>query len=220
MMTLMETLQDGTNDRVTSSGVTLASSSNELKLLRVLQTIQTLFMNENQDTSVNKHDANSVAELSIIFEGMSLNTLWEQLGLCLRAVSALEGVRNSEQAEDLTDEEIGDHLTGKKKLRNNVAGLMTRFLPIVEAFFIVHSVSSTDPHSDDKLRTPATLKSDDMKPQLAHENHSLHDLAHGNKRLIDFVSTNEVLLNALLRNHQALLCRQRSKANGTYPSMP
>jgi E3 ubiquitin-protein ligase HUWE1 len=173
-----------------------------MKLLRVLQTIQNLFSAQDNESSGNQYDASAVGELSKIFEGILLDSLWEQLGLCLRTVSALEGVRNSEQTEDLDDEELGDNLSGKKKVRNNVAGLMTRFLPIVEAFFVVHSASPPSPHCDDNSTSRG---SDDMKTHT-HENHSLHDpAAHSNKRLIEFVSSNKVLLNAILRNNQGLL---------------
>jgi hypothetical protein len=181
-----------------SSAVPLSSSSSELKLLRVLQTLRALFYDQSDE---NKCDAHSLDELNKMFQAILLDPLWDQLNLCLRTVSSLEGIRSFEQEDELGDNDLEGNLKEKKKMRNNVAGLMTRLLPIVEAFFVVHSGLSTVPKLDDQ----ASSRRIDGGKQ--NESLSLHEPAIGSHRLLDFVSTNKVLLNALLRNNQPLLDR-------------
>lgn len=116
---------------------------------------------------------------------------------CLRTVSVLEGVAhvddgddNQVDAEDNDNEggpdEEEDPLKGKngKKLQNSVAGLITRFLPAIEAFFMVNATCSAEESDTD---VPKDESSD------------------GNDRIAQFVASNKVLLNALLRSNPHLL---------------
>lgn len=174
-----------------SSAVSLSTGSSELKLLRVLQTLNSLCIEFADDENA-KSDGYS-AEFASLCQSIDLESLWNQLSLCLRMVSVLEGVTNfsalDDNDEDNNDEEnenTDDTLTGeegKKKLQNSVAGLITRFLPAIEAFFMVHTSSSSD--------TPDSTETEDIDTE--------------NSPLVQFVASNKVLLNALLRSNQHLL---------------
>ena len=192
-----------------SSAVTLSTSSSELKLLRVLQTLHNLCgesQNKKSDglTSMNK-------ELDSLFQDINLESLWEQLTSCLRVVSVLEGVaeidKDEEEKSDVllnvdNEREVGEESTnGSKKLQNSVAGLLTRFLPTIEAFFVVNAcsidVKQKTPSVDQQMSGSLTVKTPEFPDRVE---------AHASGRcLVDFVATNKVLLNALLRSNPGLL---------------
>jgi hypothetical protein len=172
-----------------SSAVSLSTGSSELKLLRVLQTLNSLCIEFAHDENA-KSDGYS-AEFANLCQSIDLESLWNQLSLCLRMVSVLEGVTNFSALDD-NDEENNDDdnetnnedaLTGEsgKKLQNSVAGLITRFLPAIEAFFMANASSSSETSDE----------TEDADTQ--------------NNRLVQFVASNKVLLNALLRSNQNLL---------------
>lgn len=210
-----------------SSSVTLSSSSSELKLLRVLQTLQLLCSDNMQEAqNEKKQEANSFVshELTAILNKIHLAELWKQLSACLNAVKILEGIsieiideKNPENGSNIDDEidtqgEDGSEPnpgTGVKKLQNSAAGLLTRFLPSIEAFFVVNATATgmngEDSASEatesgirkcDKRNLPDTTKSD-----LAFTSFV------GEKQVIEFISDNKVLLNALIRNNSGLLDR-------------
>jgi hypothetical protein len=173
-----------------SSAVSLSTGSSELKLLRVLQTLNSLCIEFAHDENA-KSDGYS-AEFANLCQSIDLESLWNQLSLCLRMVSVLEGVTNFSALDD-NDEDNNyddnennneDALTGEggKKLQNSVAGLITRFLPAIEAFFMANASSS---EASDATGT--------------------EDTDTENNRLVQFVASNKVLLNALLRSNQNLL---------------
>lgn len=176
-----------------SSAVSLSTGSSELKLLRVLQTLNSLCIEFAQDENA-KSEGYS-AEFASLCQSIDLESLWNQLSSCLRMVSVLEGVTNfsalDDNDEDINDDDNGtdnnneDTLTGEssKKLQNSVAGLITRFLPAIEAFFMVNSSSSSE----------------------ASDANETDDTETENNRLVQFVAGNKVLLNALLRSNQNLL---------------
>jgi len=175
-----------------SSAVSLSTSSSELKLLRVLQTLHSLCNEYTQDEATKGDDGNT-PEFIALLRSLDLEALWDQLAECLRKVSILEGVAQDDEVDDNELESDGndsdaekDGLEGKnsKKLQNSVAGLITRFLPAIEAFFIVNTVSI----SEERTRGSS------------HENAS-----QDKNRLVQFVASNKILLNALLRSNPHLL---------------
>ena len=162
-----------------ASAVTLSSSSSELKLLRVLQTIQSLCDDEDGSRrSEKQNDANSIKAASLL-RTIDLEGLWEELSTCLKAVSVIQGVALDEDDKDREDEDMtnqdvaGDNEVkeNSKKLPSSAAGLLTRFLPAIEAFFIVNA-----------SRSP-----------------------YGTEKLVKFVAANKILLSALLRANPPLL---------------
>jgi len=179
-----------------SSAVTLSTNNTEFKLLRVLQTLHNLCSGSSHEV-MKRQDEIPIAskELVQFLEGINLDSLWEQLTECLGIVSVLEGVTKlTEDEEEKTEEDDGDDdasgVKGGKKLQNSVAGLLTRFLPTVEAFFVVNAC--------------IIEKSDDEEETQAGDMSDIERLV-GGKRLLDFITTNKVLLNALLRSTPALL---------------
>merc|ERR1712161_27302 len=70
-----------------------------------------------------------------------------------------------------------------KKLQNSIAGLLTRFLPSIESFFVANS--SSVKVIDEKGEAETNLV--------------------GGTKVIDFAEANKVLLNALVRNNSGLL---------------
>ena len=170
-----------------SSAVSLSTSNSEIKFVRVLQTLQSL---------CNEFDHDSTGEeFSLLVQTLDLEPLWKELEICLHLVSVLEGVSSKVDIEEKDDsDELGndndmeteDPLTEKsgKKLQNSVAGLITRFLPAIEAFFIVNASSSSSSEENEE----ASEDKDDK-----------------NNRLVQFASKNKVLLNALLRSNSHLL---------------
>ena len=173
-----------------SSAVSLSTGSSELKLLRVLQTLHSLCIEFSPDENT-KSDGSS-AEFVSHCKSIDLESLWIQLSSCLRMVSVLEGVTNfsalddnDEDNNDVENDNNEDALAeeGGKKLQNSVAGLVTRFLPAIEAFFMINASTSSE----------------------SSESTETEDIDIENNRLVQFVASNKVLLNALLRSNQHLL---------------
>ena len=117
----------------------------------------------------------------------------------MKVVQVLEGVSIEEDAdkdgeENNTDDGGDENETGgKKKLENSVAGLLTRFLPSIEAFFVANGCFKRD------LKEGKT----DIEDQDLANAQTTHLV--GGKKLFDFVESNKVLLNALVRNNSGLL---------------
>lgn len=190
----------GTPSARLSSSITLSTSSSELKLLRVLQTLQALCLENWQDSSSKKVEGSVIVteELVHLLRQLDFSELWDELTSCLTIVQVLEGVKvlestdaDEENANGDEDAEGGED-NSKKKLRNSAAGLLTRFLPAIEAFFVANA-SATRPDDD----SPEVLQGKAADIPLTN--------LVGGQRLISFVATNEVLLNALIRNNSSLL---------------
>ena len=168
-----------------SCAVTLSTSNSETKLLRVLQMIHSLCTHDDET----KIEGNP--EFDALLLTMNLEPLWDQLNNCLKTVSILEGVANIGVAESDTDgddegiENDNDAEKRPKQLQNSVAGLITRFLPAIEIFFMVNSSSTSD----------------------ENEHGSTEEVAPDNKgqAVVQFVASNKILLNALLRSNPQLL---------------
>ena len=79
--------------------MTLSTSSSELKLLRVLQSLHSLCGESLEDGSSKKNDVGNVVsqELVCLLNSIDLESLWEQLASCLKDVSVLEGVNDGEE---------------------------------------------------------------------------------------------------------------------------
>lgn len=177
-----------------SSAVTLSTNSTELRLLRVLQTLHSLCAIPNDDQSKRNDEIPKASkELVTLLQGINLDALWQQLNACLSTVSVLEGVTklsvDDEVKSNGEDDEDGDENGGRggKKLQNSVAGLLSRFLPTIEAFFVVNACV-TDCDNKGVKRT------DNSDGNLV-----------GGESFLKFIATNKVLLNALLRSSPTLL---------------
>jgi len=175
---------------IPASAVTLSSSSSEIKLLRVLQTLHTLSGDFEDSHKKSDGISGTSQELNKLFKNIDLHALWLELSSCLRLVHILEGVSGniSEEKDDegMDVEEDIETNAPSKKLEVSVAGLLTRFLPTVESFFVVNSNLSSD--SGDKSNSRDKLQK-----------------VIGRSNLVHFVSTNKVLLNALIRQNHTLL---------------
>lgn len=133
-------------------------------------------------------------EFVALLHSLKLESLWDQLSVCLKTVSVLEGVANMDvdenEGDNGDDEENNDSnnetVKGKsgKKLQNSVAGLITRFLPAIEAFFMVN----------------ASSPSEEFEPGVPNEEAEVD-----NSRVVQFAASNKILLNALLRSNPQLL---------------
>jgi E3 ubiquitin-protein ligase HUWE1 len=174
--------EDGLVAGTPSNSVSLSTSHSELKLLRVLQMLNSLC---TQDDDA-KTDGNP-PEFNSLLHSLNLERLWDELSRCLKTVSVLEGVAMEDAGADEQESNDGDNDTndegieGKsgKKLQNSVAGLITRFLPAIEAFFMINA------SGDGAQSEPDTEET--------------------NSRVIDFAASNKILLNALLRSNPQLL---------------
>jgi len=217
--------------------VSLASSTTESKLLRVLQALSAL-SGESQ-TDVKKIDGLPVAspELVSLMESISLDALWSELTSCLRLVSILEGVELKEDSDKDEKDDGGDTDGGEgsaledgsrhsgegqedgaadsgRKLQNSAAGVLTRFLPSIEAFFVVNGVARKQPKTRSEVKGEAegdaasVVKSSaaESKPAVEdRETEPEREIVLGGMNLVDFVSSNRVLLNALIRSNPSLL---------------
>lgn len=171
-----------------SSAVSLSTSNSELKLLRVLQMLNALCAQDDEAKS-----EGILPEFDSLLKSLNLEALWDQLNSCLKTVSVLEGVANIEVDENDVDGD-GDEDTDadggpekkKTKLQNSVAGLISRFLPAIEAFFMINA----SPPPSEESTTPGT-------DELASSS--------DNSRLAQFAASNKILLNALLRSNPSLL---------------
>jgi len=179
------------NNGTPSSAVTLSTNNTELKLLRVLQVLHNLCTGTEAKKSTELPIASK--ELVNLLEGINLTALWEQLTGCLNIVSVLEGVTKVSGEEDdeseVEDDTDVNGTKGGKKLQNSVAGLLTRFLPTVEAFFVVNACSIERGVDEKEDKTGAL----DVERLV------------GGESLLKFISKNKVLLNALLRSNPSLL---------------
>jgi hypothetical protein len=160
-----------------SSAVTLFASSSEGRLLCVLQTLFSLVGEAFEDSSKPEETEVNV-ELSNHVQHISFDSLWEQLSSCLKSVSILEGVAIEDEVRvnDRNDKK-GDEEQNSIKLQSNVAGLLPRFLPSIEAFFVVNA------------------------------NHTKDNESVISTKVVNFVTDNRILLNALLRSNPSLLDR-------------
>lgn len=169
----------------------MSTNNTELKLLRVLQVLHNLCTGTDAKRSTELPIASN--ELVKLLDGINLNALWEQLTGCLNIVSVLEGVTKvSGEEDDEPEQEDDNDTTGtksRKKLQNSVAGLLTRFLPTIEAFFVVNACS-IERGVDEKQDATDAL---DIERLV------------GGASLLKFISKNKVLLNALLRSNPSLL---------------
>ena len=243
-----------------SSSVTLSTSTSELKLLRVLQTLYSLCSvtgpDDQPSTSSRKHETFATKELVDILEGIHLDDLWKVLSSCLKAVKVLEGISSYDEDDttdtggpddDNMDEDGNDNdnnnnnnntgngngnnegddtqsdegrgidgddnqndNAGGKKLQNSAAGLLTRFLPVIEAFFVANAsvIKAEDPQgttkTDDASEKPSAATSAD-RSYLSGQRQSDVSLLVAGKSFLGFVEENRVLLNALIRNNSGLL---------------
>ena len=177
-----------------SNSVSFSTSTSELKLLRVLQTLQS--MCADVDESHGKRDQVWVTEeLFLLLRQLDFSSLWNELSSCLKMVQVLHGVSAEEEGKekpgDVNDQDDGSAdgegtASNTKKLRSSSAGLLTRFLPSIEAFFVAIA-SATRPKEGEKADSDENIV--------------------GIDRLVDFVAQNKVLLNALVRNNPGLLDR-------------
>ena len=183
--------------RIPSTAVTLSASNSEVKLLRVLRTLHSLCSSSSDDQS-KKSDGSWVVreEFAGLLKGIDLGSLWDHLTSCLQVVSILEGVKpgsdaNNDQTHELVndDGDNGDNGENVQKLKNSVAGLLSRFLPIIEAFFVVNASKIAV--------TNKSLESDSIEDDI-------YELVGGNE-LIQFVALNKVLINAMLRSNPSYL---------------
>jgi hypothetical protein len=205
--------------RIPANAFTVSSSSSEIKLLRVLQTLHSLCDNLNEEKKTDSH-TRAPPELVSLLHSVELESLWEELSSCLRIVSILEGVVHSNEEIELTEgkedvEEEDPDTEGKgKKLQSSVAGLLTRLLPTIEAYFMVN-LSYTD-------ETVAEIKLSDTEKEIKATQTTSHDVSSphrinndlysclgpssfASKSLAAFVAANKVLLNALIRANPSLL---------------
>ena len=194
-----------------SSSVAVSTSTSELKLLRVLQTLQALCADTSDDSSSKKNEGSVIvtAELVQLLQAMNLNDLWAELTACLKVVQVLEGVNIEEDAETKVDdtdtnEADDENQPSGKKLQNSVAGLLTRFLPSIEAFFVANASSTRNSEKTNNGDEKSNASTSEKSPEGDAEDSGLNNLV-GGTNLIEFVSANKVLLNALIRNNAGLL---------------
>jgi E3 ubiquitin-protein ligase HUWE1 len=178
------------------NSITLSTSTNELKLLRVLQTLQALCSDGADEISRKTENVMFVTdELVHLLRQMEFGGLWEELSGCLTDIQVLEGVKSFEDLADKAgeDNEHNDENGNKaKQLRNSAAGLLTRFLPSVEAFFVANA----------SVTRPVDIEG--TEGLHSRQEIQLKDLVEGESVLL-FVSRHKVLLNALVRNNPGLL---------------
>jgi E3 ubiquitin-protein ligase HUWE1 len=178
------------------NSITLSTSTNELKLLRVLQTLQALCSDGADENSRKGENLLFVTdELVHLLRQMEFGGLWEELSGCLTDIQVIEGVKSFEDLADIAgeDNENNDENGNKaKQLRNSAAGLLTRFLPSVEAFFVANA----------SVTRPADIE--DTEGLFKKQEIQLKDLVEG-ESVLSFVSRHKVLLNALVRNNAGLL---------------
>ena len=86
---------NGNSTSSASNSVAVSTSTSELKLLRVLQTLQALCIDPPDDASSKKNEGVFVTEeLVQLLRAMNLDDLWAELTNCLKIVQVLEGNRH------------------------------------------------------------------------------------------------------------------------------
>ena len=176
-----------------SNSVTISTSTSELKLLRVLQTLQSLCADNSEDAKKSEGAVMVTTEMVHLLKAMKLENLWDELTSCLKVVQVLEGVTNSdEEDEKKSDEGDADGEEGKK-LQNSVAGLLSRFLPSIESFFIANGSATLSKEEDPDTKNEESPKPSDEK------------ILVGGDRLVQFVTANRIIINALVRSNAGLL---------------
>lgn len=132
-------------------------------------------------------------EFVSLLQTLNLENLWDQLNNCLKTVSILEGIANGVPEINADGEEEGDtaDMLGEEKpkqLQNSVAGLITRFLPAIEAFFIVNASSASEENE------PGTI---------------IEEAPDDDCRVVQFAASNKILLNALVRRKYVTAIRSQ-----------
>jgi hypothetical protein len=168
----------------------------------VLQTLHALCNDTGDDAGTKKSESTVVVtdELAQLLRQMKFDDLWDELSKCLKVVQVLEGVRTFEETEHKVSEDLDINEDGsaedgpstKKKLRNSAAGLLARFLPSMEAFFIANAYAT-------RTSSDTTKKSTITDSEITIES------MVGGHRMLEFLSTHRVLVNALIRNNFSLL---------------
>uniref|UniRef100_A0A7S0C7I7 HECT-type E3 ubiquitin transferase n=1 Tax=Proboscia inermis TaxID=420281 RepID=A0A7S0C7I7_9STRA len=197
---------------IPASAVTLSSSSSEIKLLRVLQTLHAV-CGCGPDDKKEDGQMSITAELGLLLQRLQLESLWDELAICLKVVSVLEGVSDDEEEEkkggEIDEDEVDADGTSSKKLQSSVAGLLTRFLPTIEAFFIVTASSAGDVSEENDHKLGSVIDNGMAESSVSDvddNSTAKYDTGLvGVKRLVTFVAAHKVLLNALLRANPALL---------------
>ncbi|RHY47231.1 hypothetical protein DYB38_002462 [Aphanomyces astaci] len=170
-------------DRVISASHTtntaasvLQTPQQEVKLLRLLHTLSDLSATTEQFTD---H----------VQKRLNLLPVWQALSASLAAARAVEGWGfDKEDADEADGGRLGTVIEGKSAGASCAMGaLLTRFLPMIEAFFVVNA-------RDAAHMTLAPPSGDDDLPVDVHAT-----------LLANFVEANRVLLNMLVREKPSLL---------------
>jgi len=211
------------DESLTGNTIAFSSSSNELKLLRVLKTVRNL--------------TDSPEVLDELCAGVRLDSLWKSLSACLRAVSASdedeEGIRKGssntectfateaqvapldDAAASPTEANVSSMTEGaqssKAGPKHSVAIAFAHArLPIIKAFFIVNGFSKSEVKEEKstvKLESGLeaqqnqagnTVSPDEKKPSRA-------EVDKRESMLVDFVTKNGRLLNELVSQTPTLL---------------
>lgn len=103
---------------------------------------------------------------------------------------------------------------GGKKLQKSVAGVLTRFLPSIEAFFVVNGVKmpkqpSKSPSGEEgdgnQAKCESNKKDGDADLEQQQQQRESEHQPDPEAILVSFVATNKILLNALIRSNPSLL---------------
>ncbi|KAL9185952.1 hypothetical protein ACHAXT_003729 [Thalassiosira profunda] len=159
-----------------SSAVALATSNAELKLLRVLQMLNSLCVQDDES----RGEGNS--EFISFLQSLHLDSFFDELNSCLQTTAKLEGVAIAAEDDENDGEDNNDEAADgddKKKLQTSSSQLITRFLPAIEAFFMVNA------------NVPSSGEGTTTEDE--------------NSRVVQFAGRNKTLLNALLRSNPSLL---------------
>jgi len=222
------------------SSAVLPSAQDELKLLRLLHSLSDV--------------CESTAEFAECCQTIGLDPLWDALSLSLTEARAKGGLDDQDssaaasatasasvtpsatasepQSAATTDDTEGTVIEGKSAGAScAMAALLARFLPMVEAFFVVNardaaSMSLRVPDSSEReeavvqaLRVggfdgadaTALMEDEEQKASpksaLKRSSSALSSMSEGGEtiRLANFVESNRVLLNLLVREKPSLL---------------
>ncbi|EEY54396.1 HECT E3 ubiquitin ligase, putative [Phytophthora infestans T30-4] len=195
------------------SSAVLPSAQDELKLLRLLHSLSDV--------------CESTTEFAECCQTIGLDPLWDALSLSLTEARAKGGLDDQESRDDAEGMVIEGKSAGASCA---MAALLARFLPLVEAFFVVNardaaSMSLRVPDSSEReeavvaaLRAAgfdgagatALMENEQKvspKSVLKRSSSALSSFSEASEtmRLANFVESNRVLLNLLVREKSALL---------------
>lgn len=196
LATQLSLTSSSSSTSTTANSSILFDATVDFMLLRLLQTMHKLAADETMfDT--------------LCLTIPALETVWMKLNTCLKSLSSCDSAITTPDSNTTTTHIASSSAAPvKSTAKSSTTGYLARFLPLIEAFFVVHTCHYNVRHNNEKDENHTGSNSLTGSSSL-EETHCLEvagvSSTGSDKRLLSFVETNRVLLNLLVKEHPHLL---------------